>query len=70
MPEIILWIDARYQLSVTEFWFVTAKKNVHFRPEIIHFSGGYGRLLLCTFLLLRHSWMEKGGDEYAENVKT
>ena len=50
--EISLWVDERYQLSSIIFSHVTAKKNVHFRPGIIHFLISREVDVLFNFKLL------------------
>ena len=55
IPEFSLWADARYRSPFKHFYRVAAKKNVHFRPEIIHFLPARWTLFCCKLLLLwRH----------------
>ena len=57
--EFCLWVDERYQLSLIIFNHVTAKKNVHFRPEILHFflAGKWTFFLIASYFYSKHTLM-------------
>jgi hypothetical protein len=51
------------------FYRVTAKKNVHFRPEIKHFLPARWAFYIGRYFFYEDIVMKIGGDKYAKDVK-
>ena len=52
------------------FYSVTVKKNVHFRPGIIHFflAGEWTFFFIASYFYSKHPLMGEGGEKNAKNV--
>ena len=61
--------DARYHSPVKHFCRVIAKKNVHFRPGIIHFLLARWAFYVGRYFFYEDIVMNIGGDKYAKDVK-